>query len=133
MAKLAIRLPDFGQEYDGRQQRAMVQQLEAQLARIRVDGTLPAYSTTGDFTVSATDDVVMVDTSGGNITVTLPEISDSMVREKFEVEIVKTEAANRITIDPSGTDTIVGETDAIVYTQWTALRMRATTGNWVIV
>jgi hypothetical protein len=63
----------------------------------------------------------------------LPEISDDMIRNKREFELVKVAAANTLTIAPTGTDTTVGEPDTVVYEQWTALRFRATTGNWVLV
>ena len=133
MGRLNTRLPDFKDQYDGRQQRALVQQLETQLARIKVDTTSPAFTVTGDHAVGINDDVVLIDTTAASRTVTLPQISDSMVREKFEVEIVKPEAANRIDVVPTGSDTILGEPDAKVYARWTALRLRATTGNWIVI
>jgi hypothetical protein len=133
MARLTTRLPDFGDEYDGRKQRALVQAVEQQLAQIRVDSSLGAHTEAGDFTVIAEDEVVLVDTTAGNVTVTLPEISDALVREKYEVELVKKVAANTLTVLPTGTDTILGEPDAVVTVQWTALRFRAATGNWIII
>jgi hypothetical protein len=134
MARLNARLPDFGDTYDMRKHRAMVQTLEQQLSRVVVDSTVGAYSVTADHTVGTADGVILVDTTGGDIEVFLPEISDDLVAEKYEVEIVKTAAANTLTITPLGaTDTIVGEPDAIVTIQWTALRFRATTGNWVLI
>lgn len=133
MARLATRFQDFDDLFDGRKMRAFVTQLENLFARIIVDDTLPAYSTSTSATLTSLDDTVLVDTSAGNVTMTLPEISDNMIRGKREFELVKTEAANTLIILPTGTDTIVGEPDALVSAQWTALRFRATTGNWVVV
>lgn len=133
MSRLVTRLPDFGAVYDERKQREMARHLEQQLARVRVDSTTGAYTASGDFTASADDDVVLVDTSSADVTVTLPEISESMVREKYEVEIVKVSKPNRIRILPGGTDTIQEQSDALVYVQWTALRFRAAVGQWVVI
>lgn len=133
MSKLAIRLPDPADEYDVGRARATVQVLEQALARVDIDVTIGAYTATGNFTLAARDDVVLVDTSGGNITVTLPGISDEMVKLKQEFELVKVAAANTLTIAPTGADTTLGEPNTVVTVQWTALRFRATPGNWVIV
>jgi len=133
MAKLVIRLPSLADAYDARQHREMVRNLENSLARVSVDDTLGAYAVTGNKTLDSLDDVVLVDTSAGGVTVTLPAISDEMVRNKREFEVVKTKAANVLTIVPTGADTILGEPDAVVTVQWTALRFRATPANWVVI
>lgn len=133
MARLVVRFPNFGDVFDGSRMRAFIQHLEQLFARVRVDQTVGAYTATADLTIGATDDVVLVDTSAATVTVTLPEISDTMVRDKFEVEIVKVAAANALIVAPTGADTILGEPDARVSTQWTALRFRATADNWVLV
>lgn len=131
--RLTARFPDFGQAYSALHMRELVRHLEKLFKQVDVDTTIGAYTATGDFTLSADDDTVLVDTSGGDVTVTLPEISDDMVRGKREFELVKIDAANTLTIAPTGSDTTVGDTDVVVTVQWTALRFRATPGNWVIV
>lgn len=133
MSRLAARFPSFSDVFDGNKMRAFIAQIENLFARINIDETLPAYSVATNTTLGAADEVVLVDTSGGNVEITLPEISDSMIRTKREFEVVKIEAANRLTITPTGTDTILGEPDAQVYAQWTALRFRAATANWVVI
>ena len=131
--RLTAKFPNFGQAYDALRMRELVRHVESLFAKVVVDTTVGAYTVTGDVTLGVDDDVVLVDTSGGNVVVTLPEISDQMVRDKQEFEVVKTIAANRIEIVPTGSDTILGEPDALVFAQWTALRFRATTGNWVAI
>lgn len=133
MSRLPARFPNFKDVFEGTTMRAFVTQLENLFARIDVDATNPAYPVTAGATLGVDDEVVLVDTTGGNITMVLPGISDSMVRTKREFEVVKVVAANTLTLDCTGADTIVGEPDAVVTTQWTALRVRATTGNWVLV
>jgi len=92
-----------------------------------------AYTVTTSSTLDPDDDVVLVDTTLGNITITLPLITDTMIYTKREHQIVKTVAANTITVSPSGADTINGSASASLVTQWTAIRYRATTGNWVAI
>ena len=133
MAKLSLRLPNLGDTYDRVRMRELVRNLETSLAEIDIDRTIGAYSVTTDATLTALDDVILVDTSSGDVTVTLPEISDNMVTYKQEYEVVKLESANTLYVDTTGGDTICGEPDAIVTEQWTALRFRATPGNWVVI
>lgn len=131
--RLVVRFPDFADAYDGGRMRAMVRYLEQLFAKVTVDTTRAAYTATASLTLSDEDEVVLMDTSSASLVVTLPEISDDMIRAKREFEVVKTSAANSLTITPGGTDTLVGETDARVTAQWTALRFRATSGNWVLI
>lgn len=133
MSHLGLRLPNFGDIYNQRQMRDLVRQLEQAFARVDVDAHYGAYTTTANATLDKMDEVVLVDTSGGDVTITLPEISDDMVRDRREYETVKTTAAGTLTVAPTGSDTIMGAADAVVTVQWTALRFRATTGNWVLV
>lgn len=62
MATAAIRLPDFGDVYDGTKMRAMVRTLESQLNRVRVGRRIPygVFIDTADQTVAATTDAVAV-------------------------------------------------------------------------
>lgn len=133
MPRLTARFPDFFDVFDKNRMRAFVRHLEQLFAQITVDKTVGAYTATGDFTIAPDDDVVLVDTSSGNVTVTLPAISLSMVREKYEVEVIKSKEANALMVVPSGSDTVLGETGIQAEVQWTAMRFRATTGNWVLV
>ncbi len=133
MSTAAVRLPDFGVEYDGAKLRKLVRSVEDTFSRIPLDSTVGAYAVTGNTTLDERDELVLVDTSGGAVTVTLPAISDAMVRAKREYEIVSTDSTNDITVVPTSTDTVVGDTSVLIEVQWTALRFRATSGNWVIV
>jgi len=133
MGRLAARFPSFGATYDSLRMRELVRHLEVLFGQVVIDTTRGAYAVTSSTALGSEDDVVLVDTSGGAVTVTLPVISDSMVRLKREYAVVLTDATNTLTVAPSGTDTVVGDTDVVVTVQWTALRFRATPGNWVIV
>lgn len=58
---------------------------------------------TSAFTIT-TEDVIEVDTSGGNVTITLPEITS--IFENVTITVRKIAAANTVTINRAGTDTI---------------------------
>ena len=133
MGRLTARFPSFGDVYDKLRMREFVRHVETLFAQIIVDTTRGAYGVSADKTLGVDDDLVLVDTSGGDVTITLPEISDGMVRLKREYEVVKVDAANNLYIDPTGSDTICGESSSVVSIQWTALRFRATHGNWVAI
>ena len=133
MGRLSARFPNFGDIYDKLHMRELVRHLETLFGQVVVDTTRGAYAVTGNVTLGVEDEVVLVDTTAGDVTITLPAISDAVVRLKREYEVVKTAAANTLYIDPTGADTIVGDTDVIVAVQWTALRFRATPGDWVII
>jgi hypothetical protein len=57
-----------------------------------------------DYMVSYREDIIMVDTSGGNVTVTLPK---SRGGKKFY--IIKISALNVLTVRFSGNETILGD------------------------
>lgn len=88
-----------------------------------------SLAVTGDVTVKRTDYCLLVDTTSGSVTVTIPPSKS----DGWECEIVKVSAVNRVIIIPSGTDTLVGETSVEVYDQWTALKFRAVAGGFVLV
>ena len=131
--RLTARFPNFGDVYDALRMRELVRHLEKLFYQVEVDTTVGAYSVTTATTLGSQDEVVLVDTTGGDITITLPGISDDMARSKREYEVVKTVAANTVTIVPTGADTVVGDASVVVDLQWTALRFRATSGNWVLI
>jgi len=64
-----------------------------------------------NFTVASTDDGALfaVDTSAGNVVVTMPDIATD-VAEGFRVGFVKSSSINSLTINRVGTDTINGGT-----------------------
>lgn len=81
------------------------------------------------YTVTRSDYLLLVDTSLFSVSVTLPPSKN----DGWEYEIVKTTEPNRLIILPTGSDTLVGETSIEVDDQWTALKLRAVLGGYVIV
>lgn len=80
------------------------------------------------YSVSYTDDVLLVDTTASDVTVQLLP-----TRKQREIEIVKVAQANTLTILPASNELIVGESSAIVTEQWTALHFKGINQNWVVI
>lgn len=106
----------------------------------RVLGATPVRSAdalaTSATTLTDTDDVLLVDTTGGGVTVTLPEAKLYRGR-RFTIK--KMVAANTLTIDGAGAETIDGSATLAVTTQYTSYTLQAVrtalpdTHQWVIV
>lgn len=90
----------------------------------------PVTSQTGDYTVTDSDFLVLVDASSGNVTITLPASSSGR-----RYEIKKTDSsANKVIIDGDGSETIDGATTQELLLQYEALSVMGDgSGNWVIV
>lgn len=86
------------------------------------------------YTVTANDEgaVILVDTSGGNVTITLPTIASL---GDFKVYVSKTTGdANTVTVARSSSDTINGATSVVLYYQYETIGVFAKSGttNWTI-
>ena len=69
------------------------------------------------------------DTTGGNITVNLP----TAVGNKAKYHIIKTAAANAVTIDGDGSETINGSTTHGHGSQWETITIISDNANWIII
>jgi hypothetical protein len=92
-------------------------------------------NTTVDVTVTLTDDgtLFVIDTSGGDDNVTLPDIA-SDVLEGFRIGCMKSSALNILTVNRSGSDTINGGTSYIMTADTEFVTMIAddhSTDNWI--
>lgn len=111
-----------------------MQFIEQTFARIKVDETNGAASvSSATYTVTAADSLLLCNTTSTNITLTLPEVSTSMVSDKFEVIVKKTAAANTLTVATTGSDLLDGSATASITTIYTALHLRAITGGWAVI
>jgi hypothetical protein len=73
-------------------------------------------------------DIVLVDTSAGNITITVP-----LAKSGNEVKIVKVAAPNTLTIQLSGSDLVYSNTNILVYTIGTALHLKGVDGGYILI
>jgi hypothetical protein len=84
--------------------------------------------TTG--THAATDrQFILCDTSGGNITLNLPAAASST---NAQISIKKTDAANTVTIDGNGAETIDGAATAVLSSQWEMISIICDGTSWFI-
>lgn len=97
-------------------------------------GRTPVFGATRTVTAATTiidsDDVVLVDTTGGSITVTLPPAATNLGR-RFTVK--KMVAANTMTLDGNGSETIDGAATVAVTVQYAARTVQSDGTAWHIV
>lgn len=79
-------------------------------------------------TLSDINDIVLVDTTGGNVTVNLPPARNGRV-----YTVVKLSTTNLLTVAASGTDTIDSAASISTTTGWVSRTFKAVTGGWIIV
>lgn len=100
---------------------------------ITLNGTKTAIKTIvftdSPYTVLATDNMILVDTTGGNITVSLPAKATSVGRE---LTIKHIAAANTTTIDGSGAETIDGAATLALTTQYSSRTITCNSAGWWI-
>lgn len=85
-------------------------------------------SVTGDTTLTDSNDFVLVDTSAGNVMITLPRALGGK-----EYEVTKTSPFNYIAVVPAAGETILGETEVRIFNQWTSIRFKAVAGGWIAI
>jgi len=84
-----------------------------------------------DFTVSQAYDTYLVDASGGNVEITIPEASDN-VGFGFTVKRMD-DSANTVTLVPSGTDTLEFDSQIVITAKGVALTLASYSNGWVLV
>lgn len=85
----------------------------------------------GNYTAKPNDEILLVNTQAGNVTITLPH-SDF----KKEYQIVKTSSANILFVVPTAPDTILGSTIGVSTTSvYTSLNFKMDTlrANWILI
>ncbi len=73
------------------------------------------------------DDLLLVNTSGGNIAVTLPKSGGS----GKEFVVFKTSGLNTLTINPVGSDTVNGSVNYTLTASYGSVWLKAISGGWV--
>jgi hypothetical protein len=90
-------------------------------------------SITGDITLTVDDfaitEVFEIDTSSGNITVTLPTAESTKGMQKCFKHI----GTGQMTLDGSGSETIDGSTTQISANQWDDVRLFSNGTSWIII
>ena len=87
-------------------------------------------STDSPYTVNKNDAVILADTTSGSITINL--LAAEQMKEKRLI-VKKTAAANTVTIDPNGAETIDGSATYAWTTQYVSRDIVSNGSNWFIV
>lgn len=101
--------------------------------------TAPAYRTlpypvrteTGNYTATAHDMVILVDTSGGAVTVTLPAVAGTEGRS-YVIKKITTDA-NAVTVDGDSGDLIDGATTYVITAPYESITILSTGSAWWVV
>jgi hypothetical protein len=89
----------------------------------------PNMAITANWTVDTFTELVVVDATMANVTVSLPT---AVGRTKpITVVFSATASSHTCTIDPAGSETINGSATKVLTTQWDKARMEPFNGNWV--
>lgn len=86
----------------------------------------PGEPVTSDTTLGNEQTLVLVDTSAGNVTITLPNAADGR-----EYQIIKTTAAYLLYVVPQVGETILGSSSGLIVSNLgTCLHLKSTTDNF---
>jgi len=85
-------------------------------------------SISANYSVRNDDNVVLCNTTTGNITVTLPRS-----RRGVEYTFIKTAASNTLTIDGSGAETINGSATLVMSSVWSSRTLKSIGNGWVVI
>ncbi len=106
---------------------------------LKVNSGLPAWgqmilataTKTSNYTITASDTVILADASGGNVAITLPLAS---IASGYRFCIKKTDSSsNTVSIDRSGSDTIDGSTSASISVPYVSITVVSNGSDWFII
>lgn len=93
-------------------------------------GLVRYVSKSSDYTAAITDDVILVDTSGGEVTITLPPLASA--DGKF-FTIKRLGGDNNVIVATNASETIQGEAQKIINVKWWGMDVLATDSEWIII
>ncbi len=93
-----------------------------------LQGATTVNPVTGDYTLTSRDDIILVDTSSGPVVITLPEAAQGR-----EYEVVKAAEGSYVSVVPTNPDSVLWNEEVRFYNRGTAIRFKATTGNWIAI
>lgn len=94
-------------------------------------GTITSSTKTGNYTATASDNLIKCDASSGGFTITLPAASTV---SGLSLDVIKIDATgNLVVIAANGAETISGSNTWVIGTQWTNLTLRCDGTAWYII
>lgn len=133
---MRIPVPVFGDVYDGRLIKTFAREVERAFFRVKEKTEHRERTVTSDYTVTKEDVEALldIDTSGGNVIITLPLSSDTMLEIEFEIHIRKINlGGGSLRIVTQGSDLILGVNEIRVLSQWTSMHIRAIEGGFAVI
>jgi len=134
---LKLITPNLPEEYEKRPIQEHFIYMAHQLGRIGYEvslGYLEIDDTDSPYTVTRDDEIIYVDTTSDNVTVTLPEISQIMVDARVEIIIKKKVAGNTVTVSRSGSDAVDEGTSTTLTSAGEFKRFRAADlAKWLVI
>lgn len=129
---MRLNLPSIGDVFDGAQLRELVRRLESAFSNVVEDQRRGAITTTTDYTLVREDSLVLVaPAAGGTVTVTVPEVAQWMIDQKWQWTVKLTDTGT-LNLVPT-TSTIEGTTGVTTSTVNTSLAIQATLDGWKLV
>lgn len=129
---MRLSLPSIGDVFDGAQLRELVRRLESAFSNVVEDQRRGAITTTTDYTLVREDSLVLVaPAAGGTVTVTVPEVAQWMIDQKWQWTVKLTDTGT-LNLVPT-TSTIEGTTGVTISTVNTSLAIQATLDGWKLV
>lgn len=102
---------------------------------LEVNGSvqMKIYKTTGSYTVTANDNTILADATGGSLTITLPAPTAAIAGRIYTIKKIGTgDINNTVRILPT-TATIEGGADYMIYNDWTFVTIQTDGTNWYII
>lgn len=89
---------------------------------------------TGNYTATGIDHTILVDASGGAVTITLPTAASAYVSSVGREYVIKKIDASgyTVTVDGAGSELIDGALTQSISAQWTALKLQSNGSAWYI-
>jgi hypothetical protein len=106
--------------------------LRRTVSEVTRDATPDVRTIDSDTTIALTrpQTVIAVETAGSDVTITLPSLATN---PGYTVAIKKLDAANTLTVDASGSETIDGALTLAWTTQYQSFTLANHTNGWLIV
>lgn len=101
---------------------------EVVTTRACIEGQGP-QTVSSNYVVAATDTMILIDASGGNVQVTVPVAADHEARE-IEIKRIDAHASNTATVVVSGGGTIDDATTVTLKRQYEAIRIKSDGSEW---
>lgn len=93
-------------------------------------GTATTVTKTSNYTATTNDHTIRVDSTSGNVTIALPAASGNTGRIFV---IKKIASANTVTVDPSGAETIDGNSTIALASQYELVRVQCNGTSWDVI